>query len=491
MAGKYILSVDQSTQGTKALLFDGEGTLIGRSDVAHRQIISEEGWVSHDPEEIYSNLIAAIKNVIAHTGIDANEICAMGISNQRETVLAWDRKTGKPVCDAIVWQCGRSKDICTKVLSKGWGNTIQERTGIPVSPFFPASKLAWILENIPQAADLAAQNAICMGTVDTWLVYKLTGGKSYKTDYSNASRTQLFNIFTLQWDAEVCGAFGIQPRHLAEVCDSDANFGQTDLEGLLKKPIPICGVLGDSHGALFGQGCLNRGMIKATYGTGSSVMMNVGSKPVMSRHGVVSSIAWRRSGEIQYVLEGNINYTGAVISWMQKELGLVGSAAETQALAECANQEDTCYFVPAFTGLGAPYWRQEAKALLCGVTRLTGKAEVIKAGLECIAYQITDILACMGMDAEIPIMELRVDGGPTKNAYLMQFQSDIANLSIQVPESDELSGIGAGYMAGLSCGIFDQKIFEKINRKKFVPQMDETKREQKYQGWAKAIELTF
>ena len=487
MAEKYIISIDQSTQGTKALLFDESGSLIKRTDKAHKQIINEKGWVSHDSAEIYKNTVEVVKRLVEESGIDKDKVVGIGISNQRETSLAWDRVTGEPLGHAIVWQCARAVDICERVEKMGKAENIRKRTGINLSPYFPASKIAWILENVEGAKEKAEKKEICHGTVDSWLVYKLTGGRSYKTDYSNASRTQLFNIFELRWDEDICKLFGIDPANLAEVVDSDSNFGETDFEGLFRKPIPIHGVLGDSHGSLFGQGCLKSGMIKSTYGTGSSIMMNIGEKPVLSTHGVVTSLAWIMGGKVNYVLEGNLNYTGATITWLKDDLKLIDSPAETEKLAEEAVSDDSLYLIPAFSGLGAPYWDSHASAAIVGMTRTTGKAEVVRASVECIAYQITDIVKAMSEDAGVTVSELRVDGGPTRNAYLMQFQSDIAEANVQVPDSEELSGIGPAYAAGLALGVWDERIFEKLKRVKYEPKMDRELRDSKYQGWLSAV----
>lgn len=485
----YVLSVDQSTQGTKALLFDASGALICRRDVAHEQIISADGWVSHDPEEIYRNTLEAVRLVLTESSVNPGEIAAFGISNQRETSVCWDRTTGKPIANAIVWQCGRAKELCQRVIDAGWSEQVRRATGIPISPFFPASKFAWLVENTPGAREKAAHHELCFGTIDTWLVYCLTGGQSYKTDYSNASRTQLFNIHSLAWDREICTAFGLNADDLAEVTDSDAVFGYTDLGGLLPREIPICGVLGDSHAALFGQGCLENGMAKATYGTGSSIMMNIGEMPIESQNGLVTSLAWKYHGVVNYVMEGNLNYTGAVIRWLEKDLGLVSSAAETQVLAESANPDDTTYLVPAFTGLGAPYWNNDAKALLCGITRLTGKAELVKAGLDCIAYQITDIVKAMELDTGCKLTQLRVDGGPTRNGYLMQLQSDLLDAQVMLPSSEELSGIGAAYMAGISADVYSKDVLSTLDRTAYAPEMETQMREKKYAGWMDAVRM--
>ena len=487
MSEQYMISIDQSTQGTKALLFDSTGNLIRRVDQAHRQIIDEKGWVSHDPMEIYQNIIAVTARLLEETQIDRDKVAGVGISNQRETSLAWNRITGEPVGLAVVWQCARAADLCDQVAAAGHGEKIRRKTGMNLSPYFPASKIAWILRNVEGARELSDAGTLCHGTIDSWVIYKLTGKASYKTDFSNASRTQLFNIFDLKWDEEICEIFGINPNNLPEVCDSNSNFGETDFDGLLPNPVPIHGVLGDSHGALFGQGCLQPGMMKSTYGTGSSIMMNIGENPVLSTHGVVTSLAWSMDGKVNYVLEGNLNYTGAVITWLKDDLKMIDSPQETQALAEQAASDDPLYLVPAFSGLGAPYWDSRATAMLTGMTRTTGRAEIVRAGLECIAYQIQDVIGAMSEDSGVKVHELRVDGGPTRNAYLMQFQSDIAGIDVQVPDSDELSGMGAAYAAGLALGVWDETIFEKLGRKKYTPNMQEKLRNKKYEGWKRAV----
>ena len=480
---KTILAIDQSTSGTKALLFDGEGRLLGRHDLPHEQKINSQGWVSHDPMEIYRNTLETVRLLLEETGADRESIGAVGISNQRETALLWDRDTGLPVADAVVWQCARAAGICQRLADRG--EAIQERTGLNLSPYFPAAKWAWILENTP---GLAGKN-LCAGTIDAWLVYKLTGGRVFATDYSNASRTQLFNLRTLSWDSEICGWFGINPDFLPEVRFSDSLFGETDFEGLLSHPVPIHGVLGDSHGALFGQGCLSPGMVKATYGTGSSVMMHIGQRPVFSKKGLVTSLAWGMEGKVDYVLEGNINYTGAVTKWMVEELGLLSSSKEAGPVAQSADPADTTYLVPAFTGLGAPYWDSGAKAMLYGMSRTTGRAEIVKAAEECIAYQIADVLELMGQEAGVTIQELRVDGGPTKDKFLMQFQSDILHIPVAAPEREELSGMGAAFCAGIAAGVYTREIFQRVRRRRLAPEMEETLRKTKRAGWRQAVEI--
>jgi glycerol kinase len=488
MPSKYILAIDQSTSGTKALLFDEVGDLIARSDLPHDQIISEKGWVEHNPTQIYQNTLDVVKTVVEQAAIDKNNIVGIGISNQRETAMVWDKSTGLPVFNAIVWQCSRGEAICNHIAKAGHSNMIKEHTGLNLSPYFSAAKISWILQNVEGVKEKADNKELCCGTMDSWLVYKLTEGKGFKTDYSNASRTQMFNISELEWDEEVCKTFGIPMEMLAEVCDSNAYYGETDFNGFLDNKIPIHGVFGDSHGALFGQGCLDPGMVKATYGTGSSIMMNIGEKPIFSKKGVVTSLAWGIDGKVNYVLEGNINYTGAVIKWLIDDLKLIDSARESGELAKSANQDDRTYLVPAFTGLGAPYWDSNATATISGMTRTTGKAEIVKAAEECIAYQITDIVKVMGEESEVAIEELRVDGGPTKDEYLMQFQSDILGIPVGIPKQEELSGIGVAYLAGITLKLYEKdKLFARMNRRMFVPLMKDEIKEKRYKGWKDAV----
>lgn len=501
MEKKYVLAVDQSTQGTKAILFDKDSNLLCRTDLSHKQIINEKGWVSHDLNEIYENTIQVIKNVVEKAGIQKEEIACLGISNQRETSAAWSRETGKPLAKAIVWQCSRAEEICERIknnvvidpsreqnASGGVAEIIRLKTGMHLSPYFPAAKFAWMQENREAVKQAKAEGDLCLGTIDTYLIYRLTKGWVYATDYSNASRTQLFNIHELTWDKEICSWFGIDADKLPEVCDSNHKYGMTDLEGYLQTSIPICGVIGDSQGALFGQGCIKKGMVKATYGTGSSVMMNVGENSVQSDHGLVTSLAWGLDGKINYVLEGNINYTGAVITWLKDDMGLIASPGETQEMAMEANRNDTTYLVPAFSGLGAPYWQPNAKAMMYGMSRTTGKKEIVKAALESIAYQITDIVELMKAEDGMEVSELCVDGGPTGNQYLMKFQSDILGTTVSLPRCEESSALGAGLMAGLSYGMYQMDtIFANSNRNQYIPEMRHQERNQRYLGWKDAV----
>lgn len=478
---KYILGIDQSTGGTKAIVFDENGMFIKRVDRAHEQIVNDKGWVSHDPEEIYRNVLFTVKDVVEKSGIDKNNIVTVGISNQRETTVAWD-KSGSAIGNAIVWQCSRASKIVEEL--NEYENEISTKTGLPLSPYFPAAKMAWLIEN--QIVD----SNYLLGTIDSWLVYRLTGNKSYKTDYSNASRTQLFNIHTLKWDEKLCELFGIKTDHLPEICDSDSCFGYTDFQGYLEKEIPIHAVMGDSSAALYGQRCVKKGMTKATFGTGSSIMMNIGDNPIPSKNGLATSLAWRINGKANYVLEGNINYTGAVISWLQNDMKIIDSTEDLDYLIKAANQEDTTILVPAFSGLSAPHWKSDVKAMYYGMNRTTGKAEMVKAAVESIAYQITDVLEAMYRDSNIDIAHLRVDGGPTRNSYLMQFQSDLANVKVSIPEKEELSSIGISYLAGISVGMYNEdRVFNCINYIVFLPQMNDEKRKMKMNNWNHAVSM--
>lgn len=488
MNPKYVLAIDQSTSGTKALLLDERGQIIARSDLTHRQMVDEKGWVEHDLKEIYQNTLQVVKNVVKGAGINKDHILGVGISNQRETAAIWNKETGEPEYHAIVWQCARGEKICHEIEASGKAELIKERTGLQLSPYFSAAKISWMLKHVRDIGKKKDQGKLLAGTIDSFLIYKLTGGRSFKTDYSNASRTQLFNIIELRWDLEVCELFGINPNMLAEVCDSNAHYGETDFEGFLNHSIPIHAALGDSHGALFGQGCILPGMVKATYGTGSSIMMNIGDKPVASQKGLATSLAWGMDGKINYVLEGNINYTGAVLKWVCEDLKLINSPQESEKYATEANPHDRTYLVPAFSGLSAPYWDTKATAQISGMTRTTGRAEIVKAALESIAYQITDVVKVMSEESGTAIAEVRVDGGPTKNKYLMAFQSDILDIPVQVPDTEELSGMGVAYAAGIALGIYTQEgLFKGIKRIKFSPQMSQEKRQTCYAAWQRAV----
>lgn len=485
---QYILGIDQSTSGTKAILFDADGAVFGRHDLEHRQIVDEHGWVEHVPDEIYGNLIKAVAGVIEKTAIDPASIVAAGLSNQRETSIVWNRKTGTPVYNAIVWQCARGEPICRRLIEQGYGETIRKSTGIPASPYYSAAKLAWIVENVPEARELGGRGMLCCSTMDAWLVFKLCGGVP-QTEYSNASRTQLFNIGALQWDEDVCGLFGIRTEWLPRVVDSNSLFGKSDFGGVLPAPIPLHGVLGDSHGALYGQGCLSPGSVKATYGTGSSVMMNVGDKPMFSDAGIVTSLAWGLDGRVSYVLEGNMNYTGAVIRWLVDDMRMLASSKEAEAVARSARDVPGLYLIPAFSGLGAPYWDGSARAAIVGMSRGVGRAEIVRAAEECIAYQIADIVRLMQAATGLKIDALKVDGGATRDSFLMQFQADIIDAAVLVPAFEELSGSGPAYLAGMAMHWYSKDVVSREPKIRYQSTMTVEERDRRCQGWRNAIEM--
>lgn len=502
MSQKYVLAIDQSTQSTKAMLFDEKGNITCREDRQHQQLINNKGYVSHDLHEIWENLKEAVKTLLKENSIDENDIACIGISNQRETACAFDRLTGEPLTEAVVWQCTRAVSVCDRIEKnvifdperEENGETtpsqiILSKTGLRLSPYFSAAKFAWMLENEKKVQEAKRLGRLLFGTVDTYLVYRMTHGKIFATDYSNASRTQLFNIHTLSWDKELCRWFGIQPDHLPEVKDSSGNFGTTTLDGVFSREIPICSVIGDSQAALFGQGCTRKGMVKASYGTGSSVMMNVGPKLQMQSDKLNTSIAWGLNGKIIYALEGNVNYSAAVISWLKNDLKLISDPRETELLARQANNEDVSYIVPAFTGLSTPYWNSNAKAVISGMTRLTGKNEMVRAALESIAYQIEDVIHEMLDETHCELRELHAGGAPSSNAYLMQFQADILNTNVLV-DGMEASAKGAALMAGLFPGFYhDIKALGPEDTRIYKPVISPVERRRKLKGWGKAIHM--
>lgn len=447
----YVISVDQSTSATKALLFSEEGKLLRSSSVPHKQYYPAEGWVEHDAEEIYRNTIEAIRRVKEGVNDDGASY-SLALTNQRETVVVWNRRTGKPVCNAVVWQCMRGKDICERLKAEGFSGLVQERSGLMIDPYFSGSGIKWILDNVPGAREKADAGDLLFGTIDCWLIWKLTGGKVHATDYTNASRTMLFNIHTLGWDNDLLSMLTVPVSMTPEVLPSDSVFGTTDAEGVFSSPVEIAGVLGDSHGALAGQMCFEEGQGKVTYGTGSSVMVNIGENASGAPEGMVTSVGFSALGKVFYAFEGNIHCTGATIAWLERELRLIDNAAEIEALATSVQDNGGVYFIPAFAGLGAPWWNSSVRARIVGMTLGTGKPHICRAALESIAYQVTDLVEAMTSEAGIRLKELRVDGGPTRNRFLMQFQSDLLGVPVVRSEAEDASAFGAFVMNGFARG---------------------------------------
>jgi len=490
MTGKYILSIDQSTSGTKAILFDHKAQLVFRANAEHKQYYPTPGWVEHDPEEIYDNTLKVIRKVVSGSGISKENIHCLSISNQRETVVLWDKITGKPVYNAIVWQCMRGEGLCKHLKSQGYEKLIRERTGLLLDPYFSASGLSWILGHNPEIKTRAEKNELAAGTIDSWLVWKLTNGRSHVTDFSNACRTLLFNIYDLKWDKEICDLFYIPMLILPEVVPADEIFGFTTVNNLLVHEIPISGVMGDSHGALFGQRCYLPGLSKITYGTGSSVMMNIGTDAKQAPKGLVTSIGYKLKDQLNYVFEGNIHSTGATIKWLADSLQLISSFDESEDLANSVDSAGGVYFIPAFAGLGAPYWNNKVRANISGISGGTTKAHIVRAALESIAFQVRDLLDLMSEKAGIPLKDIRVDGGPTNNHFLMQFQSDMLNTPISISDVEEASALGSALAGGLGTGIWNSiKEIELLyrTREKIQPKMERVKRDQLYKGWKNAV----
>lgn len=476
----YVIGIDQSTQGTKVLLYDELGAIVNKASKPHRQLVNEQGWVSHDLLEIYQNVLDLVAQVCET--VDKDQIKAIGITNQRETALAWDKNTGEPIDHAIVWQCARAREITDK-MNVSEASMVKRKTGLPLSPYFSAAKFSWLHQRFQ-----GDHSAIIFGTVDSWLVYQLTEDKSFKTDVSNASRTQLMNLENLNWDPELCELFGIQINQLPEITSSDALFGLTDFEGILPGPIPIHAVMGDSHAALFAHKGFEAGDIKATYGTGSSIMMNIGSEISIIPENLAVSVGWKAVGKLHYVLEGNVNYSGAIITWLKDNVGLFRDMDELDDLVSSANLKDTTYLIPAFSGLGAPYFRDDVSAAFVGMTRMTGRAELAKAGLESIAYQINAVVSAMKSVSHLPIKRISADGGPTKNVYLMQFQSNLANADVDVATIEEASCTGVAYMAGMAINCYDESILEKLTSRRISPEESfQAIRLEKLEGWDKAV----
>src|ERR1043166_1424991 len=452
---KYILALDQGTTSSRTIIFDQNGNVVSVAQQEFRQIFPEPGWVEHDPREIWATQSNVAAEALGKARLRPDDIAAIGITNQRETTVVWDRATGAPVCNAIVWQDRRTAAVCDKLKARGLASMIRRKTGLVVDAYFSGTKLQWILNNIPDAKAKARRGELAFGTVDSWLVWNLTSGRVHITDPSNASRTMLFNIHTNEWDAELLKLFGVPRSMLPEVRSSSEVYGETNLFG---GAIPIAGIAGDQQAALFGQVCTKPGMVKNTYGTGCFMLMNTGTKPIASRNNLLTTVAWRIGNRTEYALEGSIFIAGAVVQWLRDGLGIIKSSSEVEALAAQVTDPEGVYLVPAFAGLGAPHWDQYARGLVAGVTRGTTAAHIARAALEGIAFQVADVLRAMQADAKIKLKELRVDGGASANNLLMQFQSNLLGVPVVRPKVTETTALGAAYLAGLAVGFWkDQK----------------------------------
>ncbi len=488
---KYILSLDQGTTSSRAILFDENQNIVDMAQKEFTQIYPHEGWVEHDAMEIYSSQYSVMTELIAKSGVDVNDIAGIGITNQRETTILWDKITGRPIYNAIVWQCRRTAEICDKLIEDGYEEYIKSSTGLVVDAYFSATKIKWILDNVQGAREKAQKGEILFGTVDSWLVWKLTNGAVHITDYTNASRTMLFNIHTLEWDEKLLSALDIPKNILPEVKSSSeiygyANFGGTD--------IPIAGIAGDQQAALFGQRCFSEGQAKNTYGTGCFLLMNTGEKPYTSKHGLITTIAASANGKVQYALEGSVFVGGAVIQWIRDEMRFITDSKDAEYYAQKVDDTGGVYIVPAFTGLGAPYWDMYARGCIVGITRGTTRDHLIRASQESIAYQSYDLLEAMEKDTGIKLKELNVDGGASRDSFLMQFQADIMDKSVQRPMIRETTALGAAYLAGLAVKVWkDENELEKLWTLdiKYEPQMGTQKREKLLAGWHKAVKRSF
>ena len=487
----YVLALDQGTTSSRAIVFDAAGNPVSSQGHEFKQHYPEPGWVEHDANEIWDSQLRAARGALARAKIRAEDLAAIGITNQRETTVVWDRETGRPIHPAIVWQSRQTVPLCEDLKRRGLESMVRERTGLVIDAYFSATKIAFILDRVEGARDRARRGELAFGTIDSWLIWKLTEGRVHATDYSNASRTMLYDIGRLRWDPELLEILDIPPQLLPEVRDSSGSFGETASEIFGGVSVPITGVAGDQQAALFGQTCFEEGAAKNTYGTGCFMLMNTGAKPRRSGSGLLSTIAWGIGGKVEYALEGSVFVAGAAIQWLRDELGLLHSAAESEALATSVPDTGGVYVVPAFTGLGAPYWDSEARGTIVGLTRGTNRAHLVRATLEAIAYQSTDLLRCFERDTGVKTVQLQVDGGATSNDFLMQFQADVMGVPVRRPKVLETTALGAAYLAGLSTGFWKDKRQIAKNWQEdryFEPQISEARRDELYQGWLRAVE---
>jgi len=489
---KFILSIDQGTTSSRAIVFDHSGKMAGVAQQEFKQIFPKPGWVEHDPSEIWNTQLAVLKEALGKAGVGASELAAIGITNQRETAVAWDRQSGEPICNAIVWQDRRTASFCDDLQARGLDEMIREKTGLVIDAYFSATKWNWILDNVPGAREKAENGELAFGTVDSWLIWKLTGGKVHVTDVTNASRTMLFNIHTLEWDPELLDLFGIPTGVLPRVRSCSEVYGEVS-QKFLKYPVPIAGIAGDQQAATFGQMCLSPGSVKNTYGTGCFILCNTGEKPVLSEHNLITTIAWQLNGKTVYALEGSIFIAGAVVQWLRDGLGLIKSSSQIEKLAETVDDNGGVYFVPAFTGLGAPYWDPYARGMIAGLTRGVTSGHIARAALESIAYQVKDVIMAMEEDAGISIKELKVDGGAVVNNLLMQFQADLIGIPVIRPEITETTALGAAYLAGLAVGFWqgvDEIEAQWAAERTFSCVTTKTEQQQLMKSWGKAVGLS-
>ena len=491
--GKYVMALDAGTTSNRCILFDKSGKIISIAQKEFTQYFPQPGWVEHDADEIWSTQLGVAVEAMSKVGASAEDIAAIGITNQRETAIVWDKKTGEPVCRAIVWQCRRTAAYCDQLKEQGYTDMIREKTGLIIDAYFSGTKIRWILDHVEGAREKAEKGELLFGTVETWLIWKLTKGRVHVTDYSNASRTMLFNINTLEWDQEILDLLQIPKAMLPEPMPSSCVYGHTD-PSYFGGPIPIGGAAGDQQSALFGQVCFHPGAAKNTYGTGCFLLMNTGEKPVFSQNGLVTTIAWGLDGKVEYALEGSIFVAGAAIQWLRDEMRLIDSAADSEYMAGKVKDTNGCYVVPAFTGLGAPHWDPYARGTIVGITRGVNKYHIIRATLESLAYQVNDVLGAIEADSGIPLTSLRVDGGASATDFLMQTQADIIGAPVKRPRCIETTAMGAAYLAGLATGYWKSREEVKENwaiDQVFEPAIDEEERKQKIKGWNKAVRCSY
>ncbi len=489
---RYILALDQGTTSSRAILFDRDGRAVSVAQQEFPQIYPRAGWVEHDPEAIWSSQLAVARQAIAKVRARSSDIAAIGITNQRETTIVWDRKTDRPIHNAIVWQCRRTAPVCERLRKQGFDRTIRRKTGLVTDAYFSGTKVAWLLDNVKGARRAAAAHELAFGTVDTWLIHRLSAGQAHVTDQSNASRTLLYDIRKKQWDAEILERLHVPASVLPAVKSSSEVYAETDA-ALFGVPIPIAGNAGDQQAALFGQACFKPGMLKNTYGTGCFLLMNTGNKAKVSRSGLLTTIAWQRGGTTEYALEGSVFIAGAAVQWLRDGLGLIAKAAESEALATSVKDNQGVYFVPAFVGLGAPYWDQDARGTIVGLTRGVTRAHIVRAALEAMAFQTRDVVESMQRDSGIKVRELRIDGGATSNDFLCQFQADVLGIPVVRPVITETTALGAAYLAGLAVGFWknQREIASQWQvEKRFEPQMKASDRQRLYSGWHEAIART-